>query len=59
MRYGWWKKCLVNWCGKGGGGYVSYIPMSKIASKMLLGKIFCLSLSSFSDQASCGCENIL
>ena len=34
------------------GGYVSYIPMFQIASKILLGKIVCLTLSSFSDETS-------
>ena len=28
-----------------GGEYISYVPIFKIASKVLLGKIVCLSLS--------------
>jgi hypothetical protein len=46
---GWVKgmvRCVGCW------GNVSYIPVFKLASKILIGKIVCLSLSWFSDAAS-------
>jgi hypothetical protein len=39
---------VVTW----GGEYVSYVPIFKIASKILLGRMVCLSLSRLSDEAS-------
>jgi hypothetical protein len=42
-RYDGWVKGRVSWCGETGRVYVGYIPMFKTASKILLGKIFCLS----------------
>jgi hypothetical protein len=41
----WYGELGVCVCVCWGGGGVSYIPMFKIASKILSGKIFCLSLS--------------
>jgi hypothetical protein len=45
-RYGRWVKGrLGGWVWCVGGEYVSYVPTFKIASKILLGKMVCLSLS--------------
>ena len=35
-----------------GGEYVSYVPIFKLASKILLGNMVCLSLRLLSDEAS-------
>ena len=42
---------MVNWVWEWEKN-VSYVLMFKITPKVLVGKIFCLSLSSFSDVAS-------
>jgi hypothetical protein len=46
-RYDRWVKDRVGGCGvvSWGREYVSYVPIFKIASKILLGKTVCLSLS--------------
>ena len=41
-------------CGLCGGVKVSYVPMFKIATKALLGYIFCLPLVYFQMRLLCG-----
>ena len=40
-KYGRWVKVTVGACGELGVGVLSYVPIFKIASKILLGKIVC------------------
>jgi hypothetical protein len=35
-----------------GGGWISYVPIFKIDSKILLGKLVCFPLCCFTDEAS-------